>query len=185
VWSDGERVAGTVDPGPAPPAEPVAGSDGSLSGTNAGFVAFDLPAPLSGTPRVVYAPDEEPVAAWRLPAAVAAALSTPPPAFAVVDHDAPDAVVPGRRFPLTFTVANEGATGTLRASCNELAPLLVGHPVQRTVPGGERVRVDVVVDGLARVDAADAVRYAFHLPGAVVRGRIPVDEGAHTGTQPG
>jgi hypothetical protein len=185
VWSDGERVAGTVEPGPAPPAEPAAGSDGPLAGTTAGFVAFDLPAPLSGDPRVVYAPGGEPVAAWRLPPDVASALSTPPPAFAVVDHDAPTAVEPGRRVPLGFTVANDGVTGVLRGSCNELVPVPTAHPVHRTIPGGERGRVEVVLDGPAEVEAPATVTYAFHGPGVVVRGRVPVDDGAHTGTVAG
>lgn len=100
-----------------------------------GWLAFEVPDPLDAE-SVALAYDDQ---RWSLPEEFRTALASPPAEFELLSFDAPEQVAPDEFFDISFAVRNIGeGDGTFRACLNESGPSYVPHPVELSVPAGER-----------------------------------------------
>lgn len=105
----------------------------------AGWVAFVVPDPLDAREvALLYEADGE-IHSEHFDSATVAELAAPPADFELVSFEAPDRVAHDESFRVSFAVRNVGERdGTFRACLNEAGPEYVPHPVELSVPVGER-----------------------------------------------
>jgi hypothetical protein len=105
-------------------------------GTDSGWVAFEVPAPLVADRATVALGDAE----WQLPGRIIDQLNRPVPEWELLSFSVPQRVEQGERFDVSVRVRNVGAAhGTLEGGINVRG---LNHPVYPyllsvDVPGGE------------------------------------------------
>lgn len=123
-------------------------------GETAGFLAFELPAPLGDVrPRIVVEGT-----AWRLPDRVHRRLRRPEPSFELVAFGTPEAVEAGQSFPVTVRVRNASDwAATFRAvvvAADGGLPCCRSYPIVTEVDAGTRSATTVEVAARGGVSPA-------------------------------
>ncbi|WP_435360206.1 hypothetical protein [Haloarchaeobius sp. DFWS5] len=141
-----------------------------------GWLGFDLPAPLSGEPRLEISVNDG-SAATSLPQGTVASLGSPPPSFTFDELSYPEEVESGEPIRVRTTVTNEGAgAGTFRAVVNQTGPTNAPHTNVTPLEPGQSAPWEVSFGA----QGADRVTFRFRSADTASEHEVQVGSGGTT-----
>ncbi|WP_435334621.1 hypothetical protein [Haloarchaeobius sp. TZWWS8] len=162
---------------------PVAAGNGQYytREEGAGWLATDVPAPLSGETLRIRIEQGEATAEVALPNFVADGLAVPSPDFAFGDVSIPDSVGPNDPIKVELPVTNEGdGRGTARVVVNEVGPMYAPHRVEADLGAGKSTTLAESIPTDRGGSTASEVRLHVVAPGVDHRQTVTVDSDGTT-----
>jgi hypothetical protein len=192
--------SGLDNVGPARVDAPVTGRRYDDSNPE-GYVGFRVPAPLDAESVAVILGDRGPEttdmqpeddgvrAKWSIPASLADALRSPPPAFST-RIEVPERVAADEAITVRIDVTNDGdGLGTFHGAINHQGPLYAADPFSFSLPAGESTTHEATVGYYRGSDSPpDRVQFGVVGPGVSESFTVPIEGGgtpSSTGTATG